>query len=188
MSALEEKKELEALLHAHDTGQAPIKPHWVRNTTEADFQAGQASWLEMWRNDADFRESTWSFLRDGLVLAEVERSALLSVLYANYLPRLAASEFVRLEILKEWRDGKQLTSPCCAIMRKRRKIEVFAGNHRLNTALRIGATHVPLLIPKAQLPQFHKLLGDFPNHDQNLIKFTNPIEWWEKAALPKTDN
>ena len=178
---------MDALLHAHDTGLAPIEPHWVRNTTEAHFIAGDANWLNLWKSDSDCRRRTWKFLGEGLVLADVETSALLSALYANYIPRLAASEFVSLGILEDWIGGKPLTAPCCAIIWHHRKIDVSAGNHRLNTALRLGATHIPLLIPKAQLPRFHKLLSDFPSHDQPLIKFTDPDAWWENTPSPEAE-
>jgi hypothetical protein len=185
---LNEEDELKVILHAHDTGMTSIMPQWVQNTTEADFLAGECNWLNEWKSDTDFRYRTWKFLNEGLLLAEIETTKLLSALYANYRPRLNASEFVKLKILKEWIKGKKLTAPCCAILQNRRKVEVCAGNHRLNTALRLGVTHIPVLIPKAQLSQFHKLLGDFPNHEQPLIKFVDPDAWWEHLPAPHTDN
>ena len=169
----EETARLQAMLHKIDAGEMTIVPKWVCDTTEADLLAGGVGLIDDYRTDAQTRQG-WCFLSEGLILATVEFSCLLPAFNFEYRQELAEEEFINhqaLKIMEEWNSGVKLTAPFCALTVDQDEVQVFVGNHRTNTALRVGAATIPLLIPKAQLLGFKQLLGEFPFREQPAIVF-----------------
>ncbi|HET9504898.1 MAG TPA: hypothetical protein VFO93_15255 [Hymenobacter sp.] len=167
------KKELEMMLEEIDSNQITVEPHWVLETTIEDLDAAGVGIFHHYENDSYTRQQ-WYFLRKGMVLIAVDFSRLLPVLHPEYRKELEDGEFINwqaLQIIKEWRGGMKLTAPFCALTHDQNKIQIFVGNHRINTALRIGAKSIFLLIPKAQLSVFQKLLGTFSVYEQSAIVF-----------------
>ncbi|RPD43767.1 hypothetical protein DNI29_23190 [Hymenobacter sediminis] len=171
-----EKEQLEELLKKVDAGEVTIVPHWVYETTEQSLLDGGVGWLHYWQTDAQYQEE-YPFLRGGVVLIEVLFANLLSALPDWYREYITNFLYVYQDygqsytILTEWREGVQLTAPACMNLFDEDEVRVLVGNHRLNTAYRLGISHVPLLIPKAQLPKFRQLLGDLNVYEQQLIEF-----------------
>ena len=168
------KKELEMMLEEIDSNQITIEPQWVVETTVEDLDAAGVGIFHHYKNDSQTRQQ-WYFLREGMLLIGVDFFRSLPVLHPGYRKELEDEKFIdwqSLQIIREWRSSMKLTAPFCALAHNQDEIQVFVGNHRINTALRIGAQCIFLLIPKAQLSVFQKLLGTFSVHEQPAIIFS----------------